>query len=45
MYVSMESKCLNETKHVQDDVNLHILRMLEAVHVVIAMNEVSYILN
>ena len=28
--VSMESKCLDETVYVQDDVNPHILRMLEA---------------
>ena len=26
---SMENKCPDETAHVQDDVNLHILRMLE----------------
>ena len=27
--VSMESKCPDETAHVQDDVNLHIFRMLK----------------
>ena len=43
--VSMESKCLNETTHVQDDVSLYIFLILECMFLLDAAHIIMYVIS